>query len=77
MAISGSDIERGSSSSSSSSTSTSEKTEELKSKLLAGGKLSEAEVAEMKTYIAGLRATVEFLTNSADQLEQQLSKQKI
>ena len=67
IVLSGSDI----------SSTSSAKTEELKSKLLSGGTLTEAEVAEMKTYIAGLRATVEFLTNSADQLEQQLSKQKI
>ena len=45
--------------------------------MLSGGKLSREEVEEMKTYIAGLRATVEFLTKSADELEEQLSKQEI
>ena len=65
--ISGSDIR----------SSSSEETEELKNKLLNGGKLTEEEVAQMKNYIAGLRATVEFLTNSANQLEQQLLNQQI
>ena len=67
MQISGSDIR----------SSSSEETEELKNKLLNGGKLTEEEVAQMKNYIAGLRATVEFLTNSANQLEQQLLNQQI
>ena len=46
----------------------------MKTKLLNGGKLSEEEVAQMKSYIAGLRATVEFLTKSADELEQLLNQ---
>ena len=45
--------------------------------MLSGGKLTREEVEELRTYIAGLRATVEFLTKTADDLEKQLAKQEI
>ena len=43
----------------------SEKVNGLKSKLENGEPLSEEEIEELRTYIAGLRATAEFLLQSA------------
>ena len=52
--------------------SASEETENIKNKILNGEDVTEEEVEKLLEYIAGLRATIEFLTNTADQLEQSL-----
>ena len=74
---SGSNGSNGSSGSDESSGSTeplsaSEETENIKNKILNGEDVTEEEVEKLLEYIAGLRATIEFLTNTADQLEQSL-----
>ena len=53
--------------------SASEETENIKNKILNGEDVTEEEVEKLLEYIAGLRATIEFLTNTADQLEQSLA----
>ena len=54
--------------------SASRETEKLKEKLLSGESLSPEEVEQMRSYIAGLRATIEFLIETADMLEQRLAE---
>ena len=54
--------------------SASRETEKLKEKLLSGETLSPEEVEQMRSYIAGLRATIEFLIDTADMLEQRLEE---
>ena len=54
--------------------SASRETEKLKEKLLSGESLSPEEVEQMRSYIAGLRATIEFLIETADMLEQRLEE---
>ena len=47
----------------------------LKDKLTNGGKLSESELLEMRTYIDGLRSSAAFLLQTATDLEALLKKQ--
>ena len=55
----------------------SEKVNGLKSKLENGEPLSDEEIEELRKYIAGLRATAEFLLQSAAELEQLLDQQSV
>ena len=52
----------------------SERINDLKSKLESGEPLSDEEVEELRQYIAGLRATAEFLLQSAAELEELLEQ---